>query len=341
MDLHGAFHVYDTTLRDGTQREGLSLSVEDKLRIARQLDVLGVHYIEGGFPGSNPKDIEFFERAPPSSTCGTRRLTAFGPRGEPASRRRRPAGRRAARHRRAARCVVGKSVDRHVEPPCARTLEENLAMVRDSVALPAGPRGAGLLRRRALLRRLQRQPRLRARGAARRGRGGRRRGRAVRHQRRHAAARGRRHRRRRRAGAPAPARHPLPQRLRLRGRQLARRGRGRRDARAGHDQRLRRAHRQRRPHRDHRRPRAQDATAPCCPTGSCEATRIATSSPRPPTSRRTRASPTSARARSRTRAACTRARPRSTRTPTSTSTRPRRQRMRMLVSELAGRASLD
>ena len=54
--------LYDTTLRDGTQREGMSLSVEDKLRIASKLDVLGIHYIEGGFPGSNHKDIEFFER---------------------------------------------------------------------------------------------------------------------------------------------------------------------------------------------------------------------------------------------------------------------------------------
>src|ERR1044071_4002130 len=54
--------LYDTTLRDGTQREGLSLSVDDKLKIARRLDELGVHYIEGGWPGSNPKDAEFFRR---------------------------------------------------------------------------------------------------------------------------------------------------------------------------------------------------------------------------------------------------------------------------------------
>src|SRR6476660_6265298 len=54
--------LYDTTLRDGTQREGLSLSVEDKVKIARVLDELGVHYIEGGWPGSNPKDAEFFTR---------------------------------------------------------------------------------------------------------------------------------------------------------------------------------------------------------------------------------------------------------------------------------------
>ena len=55
--------LYDTTLRDGTQMEGISLSVEDKLKIARKLDELGVHYIEGGWPGSNPKDAEFFVRA--------------------------------------------------------------------------------------------------------------------------------------------------------------------------------------------------------------------------------------------------------------------------------------
>ena len=54
MDLHGSFHVYDTTLRDGAQQEGLNLSVADKLTIARQLDDLGVGYIEGGWPGANP-----------------------------------------------------------------------------------------------------------------------------------------------------------------------------------------------------------------------------------------------------------------------------------------------
>ena len=63
MDLHGGFHVYDTTLRDGAQQEGLNLSVADKLTIARHLDGLGVGYIEGGWPGANPKDTEFFRRA--------------------------------------------------------------------------------------------------------------------------------------------------------------------------------------------------------------------------------------------------------------------------------------
>ncbi len=55
--------LYDTTLRDGMQMEGMSLSVEDKLQVARKLDELGVHFIEGGFPGSNPRDAEFFVRA--------------------------------------------------------------------------------------------------------------------------------------------------------------------------------------------------------------------------------------------------------------------------------------
>src|SRR5258706_6446684 len=69
--------IYDTTLRDGTQGEGVTFSVADKLRIAERLDVFGVHYIEGGWPGSNPKDIEFFERAK-HRTFHRARLAAFG-----------------------------------------------------------------------------------------------------------------------------------------------------------------------------------------------------------------------------------------------------------------------
>ncbi|HET9840818.1 MAG TPA: citramalate synthase, partial [Nocardioides sp.] len=63
MTAQGEFHVYDTTLRDGAQQEGLNLSVADKLTIARQLDELGVGFIEGGWPGASPKDTEFFARA--------------------------------------------------------------------------------------------------------------------------------------------------------------------------------------------------------------------------------------------------------------------------------------
>jgi len=68
--------IYDTTLRDGTQREGISLSCDDKIRIAQSLDALGVAYIEGGWPGSNPKDAEFFKLAKTMS-WQTSKISAF------------------------------------------------------------------------------------------------------------------------------------------------------------------------------------------------------------------------------------------------------------------------
>ena len=135
MDLHGAFHVYDTTLRDGAQQEGLNLSVADKLNIARQLDGLGVGYIEGGWPGANPKDTEFFRRAASELDLQHAKLAAFG-----ATRR---AGVAAADDPLVAALrdsgasvvtLVAKSHDRHVELALRTTLEENLAMVRDTVA---------------------------------------------------------------------------------------------------------------------------------------------------------------------------------------------------------------
>jgi 2-isopropylmalate synthase len=134
MDLHGAFHVYDTTLRDGAQQEGLNLSVTDKLAIARQLDGLGVGFIEGGWPGANPKDTEFFRRAAAELELQHARLTAFG-----ATRR---AGVAAADDPLVAALrdsgasvvtLVAKSHDRHVELALRTTLEENLAMVRDTI----------------------------------------------------------------------------------------------------------------------------------------------------------------------------------------------------------------
>jgi 2-isopropylmalate synthase len=134
MDLQGAFHVYDTTLRDGAQQEGLNLSVADKLAIARQLDGLGVGFIEGGWPGANPKDTEFFRIARDELQLEHARLTAFG-----ATRR---AGVAAADDPLVAALrdsgasvvtLVAKSHDRHVEKALRTTLEENLAMVRDTV----------------------------------------------------------------------------------------------------------------------------------------------------------------------------------------------------------------
>src|SRR6476619_3534370 len=135
MDLQGAFHVYDATLRDGAQQEGLNLSVADKLTIARQLDELGVGFIEGGWPGANPKDTEFFARARDELDLRHARLTAFG-----ATRR---AGVRAAddpliaalRDSGAAVVtLVAKSHPRHVELALRTTLAENLEMVRDTVS---------------------------------------------------------------------------------------------------------------------------------------------------------------------------------------------------------------
>src|SRR4051812_48823283 len=73
-----AVEIFDTTLRDGAQFEGISLTVEDKLRVAEQLDWLGVHWIEGGYPQANPKDEEFFRRAPKDLHLETAQLVAFG-----------------------------------------------------------------------------------------------------------------------------------------------------------------------------------------------------------------------------------------------------------------------
>jgi len=125
--------VFDTTLRDGTQGEGISLSVEDKLKITRKLDELGVHYIEGGNPGSNGKDIEFFNRAK-QLVFKNAKLTAFG-----STRRKNSdvskdtnlnniieSGVKVA-------TLVGKSWDFHVHTALQTTLDENLAMIYDSV----------------------------------------------------------------------------------------------------------------------------------------------------------------------------------------------------------------
>src|SRR5271157_1690013 len=76
--LPEAVDIFDTTLRDGSQQEGLSLTVDDKLRVAEQLDHLGVAYIEGGWPGANPKDVEFFARARGELRLGSATLVAFG-----------------------------------------------------------------------------------------------------------------------------------------------------------------------------------------------------------------------------------------------------------------------
>src|SRR5689334_7239120 len=131
--------VFDTTLRDGLQVEGVSATVEDKLRMAEQLDHLGVHYIEGGWPGANPKDIEFFARAAKELTFGASSLVAFGstrrPKGkvddDPTLRNLLDAGTESV-------CIVAKSWDYHVLEALQTTLDEGEAMISDSVRFLAG-----------------------------------------------------------------------------------------------------------------------------------------------------------------------------------------------------------
>ncbi|MFJ9845277.1 citramalate synthase [Kitasatospora sp. NPDC101155] len=129
-----SFHVFDTTLRDGAQREGINLTVADKLAIARHLDEFGVGFIEGGWPGANPRDTEFFARAAAELELRNAQLVAFG-----ATRR---AGGKAADDPQLAALVasgapvvtlVAKAHDRHVELALRTTLDENLEMIRDSV----------------------------------------------------------------------------------------------------------------------------------------------------------------------------------------------------------------
>ena len=129
-----AVEIYDTTLRDGAQLEGISLTVDDKLRIADQLDRLGVHYIEGGWPGANPKDEEFFERARTELNLTTSKLVAFGSTrrvkgrvdDDPTLANLVAAGTEVV-------CIVGKAWDYHVTEALRTTLEEGVAMVADSV----------------------------------------------------------------------------------------------------------------------------------------------------------------------------------------------------------------
>jgi 2-isopropylmalate synthase len=127
-------HLYDTTLRDGTQREGISLSLEDKLKIARRLDEFGIHYIEGGWPGSNPKDIEFFKRVP-ALNLQQSKVAAFGSTRRKNSRPQDDANLRLLIEANTpVITLVGKSWDLHVLDVLETSHEENLAMIGESVA---------------------------------------------------------------------------------------------------------------------------------------------------------------------------------------------------------------
>jgi len=129
--------LYDTTLRDGSQREDISLSVEDKLTIAHRLAAFGMHYIECGWPGSNPKDADFFARANRMNLPA--RLAAFGRTRHANARCEDDSNLRAlVEAGTPAVTLVGKSWDYHVSHVLATTQEENLAMIRDSVAWMKG-----------------------------------------------------------------------------------------------------------------------------------------------------------------------------------------------------------
>jgi 2-isopropylmalate synthase len=132
--LPDAVDIFDTTLRDGAQFEGISLTVEDKLRVAEQLDWLGVRWIEGGYPQANPRDAEFFRRAADELRLETATLVAFGS-------TRRPHGKVDVDPTLEAlvsagvstSCIVGKSSAFHVTEALGTTLDEGVAMVADSV----------------------------------------------------------------------------------------------------------------------------------------------------------------------------------------------------------------
>src|SRR3954469_10240997 len=126
--------IYDTTLRDGTQRAGISLSAADKIRVAHRLDELGIAFIEGGWPGSNPKDAEFFDRARDVS-WQTSTIAAFGAtcraQGTPDT----DSNIQALIDARTAVCtVVGKTWTMHVTDVLRTTLDDNLRIIEESVA---------------------------------------------------------------------------------------------------------------------------------------------------------------------------------------------------------------
>ena len=127
-------YLYDTTLRDGAQREGISFTVGDKLRITAKLDELGIHYIEGGWPGSNPKDEEFFKAAK-KLKLKQATLVAFGSTRHAKAKVGKDANLRAlVGAGTPVVTIVGKSWDRQVTDVLETTLDENLRMISESVA---------------------------------------------------------------------------------------------------------------------------------------------------------------------------------------------------------------
>ena len=132
--VHPELEIYDTTLRDGAQQEGISLTVSDKLRIASLLDDLGVQFIEGGWPGALPKDDEFFARAKAELSLSNSQLTAFGSTRRPSRRvESDPQIRALLEAETEIICIVGKSWDYHVREALRTDLDEGIRMAAESV----------------------------------------------------------------------------------------------------------------------------------------------------------------------------------------------------------------
>jgi len=126
--------LYDTTLRDGTQGENINFSAKEKVQIAKRLDDLGIHYIEGGWPGSNPRDMQFFELVREVEFKNTK-ITAFGSTRKPGINTADDLNIQALLETDTpAVAIFGKSWDLHVKKVMNNTLEENLAMIRESVS---------------------------------------------------------------------------------------------------------------------------------------------------------------------------------------------------------------
>lgn len=126
--------IYDTTLRDGAQTEGISFSVEDKIRISEKLDELGIHYIEGGWPGSNPRDLEYFKKVK-KLRLGTSRIVAFGSTHRPKHRVSDDAMFKSLLEADVQLITIfGKTWDFHVREALKISLKENLDIIYNSVA---------------------------------------------------------------------------------------------------------------------------------------------------------------------------------------------------------------
>ena len=132
--METTLEIYDTTLRDGSQQEGISLTVSDKLRIAQLLDDLGVAYIEGGWPGALPKDDEFFRLAQSRLNLRNAELVAFGSTRRPGTTADKdPQLRALLESGTETICIVGKSWDYHVREALRTDLDEGLAMIGESI----------------------------------------------------------------------------------------------------------------------------------------------------------------------------------------------------------------